>query len=101
MSVIRMCHETGCTTILSIYNPTTLCWEHRRLTRKITAELAGKHIQRDDEWLLKMQQLSLDDDVRVETWRPHMCSETFVEGMSRREFSDKDRAAYEDGSWLG
>jgi hypothetical protein len=96
-----MCREHGCKTLLSMYNPTDLCWDHRRSTRRIAAELAGKHVQRDDDWLLKMQRVSLDDDVRVETWRPHMCSETFVEGMSRREMSDSDRAAYESGEWLG
>jgi hypothetical protein len=81
-----------------MYNPTKMCWEHREMPRRMKAELQGKHVQRDDYWLLMRR---LDPDATVETWRPHMMSDVFVDGMSRREMSDKDKAAYEDGSWLG
>jgi hypothetical protein len=62
-------------------------------------ELEGLRVQRDDTWLLMRR---LDDDATVETWRPHMCSETFVEGMSRHEheLTAKERAVYESGEWL-
>jgi hypothetical protein len=98
MAVIRICHEVGCRVQLSKYNPTKLCWDHREAPRRLKAELEGKYVQRDDYWLLMQR---LEADATVETWRPHMCSDTFVDGMSRREMSDSDRMAYESGEWLG
>jgi hypothetical protein len=83
---------------LSQYNPTKNCWEHRRAPRRLSEELEGKHVQKDDEWLLR---IDWEHEVEVETWRPHMCSETFIAGMRRREFSDEDKDAYESGAWLG
>jgi hypothetical protein len=83
---------------LSQYNPTKLCWEHRRVPRRLGEELAGQHVQKDDLWLLK---IDWEHEVEVETWRPHMMSDNFVSGIRRREMSAEDKKAYEDGSWLG
>ncbi len=97
MAIVRMCVETLCHTLLSTYNPTDRCWEHRKRPRRIVAELNGEHIHRDDDWLLMMR---LDVDAKVETWRPHMMSETFVDGLERREMSEQDVEAYRSGEWI-
>jgi hypothetical protein len=64
----------------------------------MSEELEGKRVQKDDTWLLKVD---WEQAVEVETWRPHMMSDTFVSGIRRREMSAEDKRAYEDGSWLG
>jgi hypothetical protein len=98
--IVRICHETGCRIRLSTYNPTDRCWEHRKLPRRLKEELDGKHIQRDDDWLFHSRMLGLHPDATIETWRPHMMSETFTDGMTRREMSDKDKETYRSGDWL-
>lgn len=98
MAVIRICHETGCRTLLSLYNPTPHCWEHRRVSRRIQDELDGTRVQRDDEWVKQMKQIG---DAEIETWRPHMMSETFVAGLERRALTPTEKKSYENGEWLG
>ncbi len=94
--IVLVCREAGCRVQLSRYNPTSWCWEHRRATRRIEEELAGAHVLSDDEWLRSVQR-----DREVETWRPHIMSDTFVKGLERRELRPRDRKAYESGAWLG
>lgn len=95
MSIVRICQETGCRTQLSTYNPTAHCWEHRRSTRRIEDELAGRHVLRDDDWVLRSH-----PGAEVETWRPHIMSGTFIDGMERGVLSPAEREAYETGDWL-
>lgn len=94
--IVRICAEEKCRTRLSNYNRTDRCWEHRRAPRRIEGELAGRVIQRDDDYVLRM----LDPGTKIETWRPHMMSETFIAGLERRVLNDSDRRAYETGEWL-
>lgn len=94
--IVRICHEDGCRTRLSTYNAGKLCWEHRRSTRRIEEELDGKHVQRDDAWLLALLDL---DHAEIETWRPHVMSDTFIKGLERRELTPAERARYSGGEW--
>lgn len=93
--IVRICSETNCRTHLSYYNPTDRCWEHRRAPRRIKEELDGLHVLRDDDWVLRR-----DRNVEVETWRPHLCSATFIEGLDRGTLSPAEREAYDSGAWL-